>query len=103
MDIKLKENLKRIMTEKNITQTNLSKKSGVAKSTISGYLNITNKTSEKIDIGQIKKIAEVLQTDFHNLLFGETDPYSTATLAKEVLHELFSGDVRLTVHKIERK
>lgn len=103
MNLQLHKNLKRLMTEKKITQTELSKLSGVPKSTLNGYLSITGKPADKIDVGQIKKIADVLQTDFHELLFGSTDPFSKASLPKEVLHEIFSGDVRLTVHRIEKK
>jgi transcriptional regulator with XRE-family HTH domain len=103
MRIKLNENLKRLMLERKMNQTQLSKITGIAKSTLNGYLNSNPKSTEKIDIGQMKKIADALQTDFHDLLFGTPDPFSKASLPKEVLHELFSGDVRLTVHRIERK
>ena len=54
-----------------------------------------------INPDQLKKVASTLQISTHELLFDEADPYDNKT--DEILKELFSGDVRVTLHRIERK
>jgi hypothetical protein len=34
------------------------------------------------------------------LAFGEPDPHGE--VSQEILHELFSGDIRVTVHRIQK-
>lgn len=36
----------------------------------------------------------------HELCYGEPDPYEVKS--EEILKELFSGDIRVSIHKIER-
>ena len=71
MTLKLRENLLRLMKEKGQSQTQLSKLSGIPKTTLSNYINSTQKNQSKYDIAQIKKLAEVLKTDFYDyFIFG---------------------------------
>ncbi len=88
--------LVKMMREKNLNFASLSAKSGVSKSTIHGWT-----TGRKVqNLSELKRVATVLETSLHELAFGEPDPYSSRP--QENLRELFSGDVRLTIHKIER-
>lgn len=50
---------------------------------------------------QLKKVASVLKVPIHYLIFGEADPHEKPS--QEILKELFSGDVRITIHKIEKR
>ncbi len=54
-----------------------------------------------VDLSQLRKVALVLKVSFHELAFGEPDPleFDSGVLLKE----LFTGDVRVTLHRIERK
>lgn len=101
MSLKLRENLIRIMKEKNITQAQLAKLAKLPSSTLHGYLNLGSKQS-KIDISQVKKICDALEIDMHIALFGEPDPYSKATIPEEILTKLFEGDVRISISRIDR-
>lgn len=100
MSVKLKENLERLMQEKKLTLTQLSKLAGVPKSSLHGYIT-TRSSVTKLNIIQVKKIADALQVDLHELLFSLPDPH--ASIHGEILKELFSGDIRVTLHRIERK
>lgn len=50
---------------------------------------------------QLRKVAATLQISTHELMFDEVDPFENK--ADEILKELFSGDVQVTLHRIERK
>jgi hypothetical protein len=54
-----------------------------------------------VDPDQIRSVAHALGVSVHYLLFGERDPLETP--GEEILREIFSGDVRVTLHRIERK
>lgn len=89
--------LTRLCKEQNITLSHLSKYTGVPLQTIHGW--IVGRKS--INPSQVKKVAEALGISLHYLLFEESDVYEPQP--EEVLKEMFSGDVRITVHRIERK
>lgn len=55
---------------------------------------------KSINPDQLRKVAMILKVSVHELMFGEPDPHEPA--ADEVLREIFSGDVRVTLHRIER-
>lgn len=101
MTFKLKPNLNRLMTERKLTLAELSKKSGVARSSIHNWLTASNQT--KINITHVQKVAAALKVPLHELLFSEPDPFERRDVPREVLKELFSGDLRVTIHKIERQ
>ncbi|MEZ4814322.1 MAG: helix-turn-helix transcriptional regulator [Bdellovibrionota bacterium] len=92
---KLPENLNRILKDRRITFSRLSTLSGVPKTTLHSW---TTGTEPKIT--HLRKVAEVLAVSFYELAFGMPDPFEAK---EEILKELFSGDVRISVHRIERR
>lgn len=54
-----------------------------------------------VDPDQLKAVASALNVSLHHLLFGTPDPNEIPN--EEILKELFSGDVRVTIQKIERR
>lgn len=56
---------------------------------------------QSVNLNQLKKVAEAFKISFHELCFDELDPNESKS--GEILKELFSGDVRITLHRIERK
>lgn len=103
MSLRLRENILRLMKERRLSQTQLAKEARIAASTLHGYLNPSISKQAKIDVLIIKRIAEALSTDFHELLFGVPDPNSKTKISEEILHKLFEGDLRVTIHKIDKK
>jgi len=90
------ENLINTMKSKRLSFAELAKKSGVSKSTIHGWT-----TGRRVqELKELKRVATILEVSIHELVFGEPDPFEAKS--QEFLKELFTGDVRLTVHKIER-
>ena len=81
--------------QRGVSLTKLAKMSGVPKATLHSWTTGTNPNVE-----QLKKVAETLQISLHKLAFGKSDPFEE--VGETVLKELFSGDVRVTVHRIER-
>ncbi|MBI3554660.1 MAG: helix-turn-helix transcriptional regulator [Deltaproteobacteria bacterium] len=92
----LKVILPALLRERGMTLSALAKKSGLNKSTLHGWT--TGQVA--INIDQLKKVATALEVSIHQLCFGEPDP--NERLGEEVLKELFSGDLRVSIHKIER-
>lgn len=82
--------------KRNWSLTDLSKKSGVPVQTIHNWS--TGRRAHNIE--QVKKVATALETSIHDLLFGEPDPFEQTSL--EILDEIFTGDVRVTLHRIQR-
>lgn len=74
----------------------LAKESKVPVTTLHGWVSGRSRP----DIKQLKKVSEALKVSIHQLCFGEPDPHEP--LGEETLKELFSGDLRVTIHKIER-
>lgn len=97
LSMKLGKNLEKLLKERKISLNAFAKKTGVAKSTLHSWIHTGQET---VNINQVKKVAEVLGVPFHDLLFGSADPHLSVD---ESLTELFSGDVRVTVHKFIRK
>ena len=93
----LKTNLPALLTSRKMTLSGLAKKAGLSKSTVHGW--VTGQIA--INIDQLKKVAVVLEVSLHQLCFGEPDPFEKP--GDEVLKELFSGDLRVSISKIERK
>lgn len=102
MSIHLKTILEKAMHDQGVSQAKLSQLTRISKATLHGYLNPRVKQS-KIDVSIVKKICDVLKLDFHEALFGAPDPNSKAQIPKEILTDIFKGDVRLIVQRIERK
>lgn len=95
--MKLGSKLNQICKGKGLSLAQLSKEAGVPVQTIHAWT--TGRKS--INPSQVKKVALVLEVSIHELLFDEPDPFESKS--SEVLKEIFSGDVRVTLHKIEKK
>lgn len=95
--MKLSSTLTSLCKKRGITLTELARRSGVPKQTLHNWT--TGRRS--INPDQIKRVAQVLETSVHYLLYGEQDPFESP--AEEILREIFSGDVRVTLHRIERR
>lgn len=91
----LKDNLHRILKRQNMSLTELAKKAKVPKSNLHSW---TTGANPRLD--QLKRVSDVLQVSLHELAFGAADPYEPTS--EEILKELFTGDVRVTLHRIER-
>ena len=97
LNMRLQKVLPRLCKEQNITLSQLSKTSGAPLQTIHGWTVGRN----SVNPSQVKKEAKALQVSLHYLLFEESDAHETPS--NEILKELFSGDVRISVQRIERK
>lgn len=95
--MKLGSKLNELCKEKGLSISALAKKSGVPTQTIHGW-TVGRKS---VNPEQLRKVAMVLKVSIYQLLFDEVDPHEP--IGQEVLKELFSGDIRVTLHKIERK
>lgn len=80
-----------------LSLTQLSRICGVPTQTIHGWT--TGKSAANLT--QLKKVATALKISLHELAFGEPDPFESPS--EEILKEIFSGDVRVTLHRIERR
>lgn len=92
----LSQNLLKLCEERDLTLTDLSRLSGVKQPTLHGWS--TGRAVHNLD--DLKKVADVLAVSIHRLLYGTPDPHES--ISDEVLKEVFKGDVRITIHKIER-
>lgn len=95
--MKLAETLLAICKKRGLSLAQLARKSGVANQTIHGWT--IGKAAANLD--QIKRVAEALEMPLHELVFGVPDPFEAP--GEEILREIFSGDVRVTLHRIEHK
>lgn len=92
----LSKNLQFHLRRKGWTLARLSKETGINKSTLHAWT--IDRGTIKLDY--LRKVAHALEVSTHQLAYGEPDPHEN--LSTEVLKELFSGDVRVTLHRIER-
>lgn len=90
------ERILKICKAKGIPLSCLAKDTGIPKATIHGWTTGRIPTNPE----QLKTIANYLRVSFYELLFGESDPYESGE--EEVLKELFHGDLRVTIHKVQR-
>ncbi len=93
---KLKDNLQLLLKKRNISMSELSKLSKVPKTNLHSWSNGTNP-----QLDQLKCVADALEVSIHELAFGLPDPYEPKS--DEILKELFTGDVRVTLHRIEKR
>lgn len=92
----LKDNLNRLLKARGLSLTELSKMSKVPKTNLHSW-----STGANPQLDQLKRVCDVLQVSIHELAFGGVDPYEPKS--EEILKEIFTGDVRVTLHRIERK
>ncbi|MBX3022007.1 MAG: helix-turn-helix transcriptional regulator [Bdellovibrionales bacterium] len=95
--MKLGANLSAVCKQKGISLAELARRAGVPKQTLHNW----TLGRRSVNVEQLQKVARVLEVSVHFLLYGEQDPFES--LGEEVLRELFSGDVRVTVHRIDRR
>lgn len=93
--MELAKNLIKVCEQKSITLTKLSRLSGVKQPTLHGWS--TGRTVHNLD--DLKKVCEVLEVGVHSMLYGTPDPFESS---QQILEEIFSGDVRVTLQKIKR-
>ena len=94
--VKLNKMLQHLCKEKNLSLSKLSRMADVPKPTLHGWM-----TGRKaMDLTQLKRVASALKISLHELAFGEPDPFEGTQ--DEILKEIFSGDVRVTLHRIEK-
>ena len=94
--MKLGSNLSKVSKKAGLTITQLAKLSGVPVQTLHGW------TAGKAvaNLQQLRQVATALEVSLYELAFGEPDPFEKP--GEEILKEIFSGDVRVTLHRIER-
>lgn len=92
----LAKNLAKLCAERGITLTQLARLSGVKQPTLHGWS--TGRSVKKID--DLKKVCEVLKVSVHFVLYGTQDPFESS---EQILEEIFSGDVRVTLHRVNPK
>ena len=95
--MKLSSTLTTLCKKKGITLSELARQSNVPKQTIHNW----TLGRRSINPDQLKKVSQVLGVSIHFLLYAEHDPLDLSN--EEILKEIFSGDVRITIHKIERR
>ncbi|MCB9073746.1 MAG: helix-turn-helix transcriptional regulator [Bdellovibrionaceae bacterium] len=88
--------LKAECQKRGITLTQLAKMAGVPKATLHAWTS-----GREPSLKQLKKVADALGLSFYKLAFGIHDPNEIQ--GEVLLKEIFSGDVRVTLHKIERR
>lgn len=95
--MKLGSKLNKLCKDRGLSLSKLAREAGVPIQTIHAWT--TGRKS--VNPVQLKKVSDVLKVSIHRLIFDEPDPYEE--VGEEVLKEIFSGDVRVTLHRIERK
>ena len=97
LEMKLGITITALCKARNWSLARLARESGVPPQTLHHW-TVGRKS---INPDQVKRLANTLGVSVHFLLFGEADPMESP--AEEILKEIFSGDVRVTLHRIERK
>lgn len=82
--------------DKKWSLSRLAKESRVPKTTLHAW---TLGASPNIE--QLQMVASKLEVPLYQLYFGRPDPH--ATVGQEVVSELFRGDVRIVIQKLDRK
>lgn len=90
----LPENLEKLCRERGWPLSRLAREANVPKATLHSW---TTGTTPNID--QVRAVAHTLSVSVHQLIWGTPDPHADENY-KEVLKEMFSGDVRVTIHRI---
>ena len=97
MHMNLSRNLTDLCKKRGWSLARLSRASGVPIQTIHGWC--VGRKAVRLD--QLRKVAGALEVPVYQLAFGEPDPFEN--IGEEILKEIFSGDVRVTLHRIQRK
>lgn len=92
----LAENLKKILKEKDISVNELSKKTGVPKSTIMTWL-----AGRTPDLIQLDKVTQYLNTSIDEIAFGRKREDALTGLFEKV--EVHSGLYEISIKKVNSK
>ena len=95
--MKLAVNLLKLSRKRGWSLAQLAREAGVPSQTLHGWT--TGRAA--VNLAHLKKVARALEVSLHVLIFDEPDPFDKPS--DEILEELFSGDVRVTLHRIDRK
>ena len=95
--MKLGKILQELCRKRGWTVAKLARESGVPVQTVHNW----SLARGAVNPEQVKRVSLVLGVSVHYLLYGEADP--NEQIGEEVLKEIFSGDVRVTVHRVERR
>lgn len=95
--MKLGKMIETLCLNRGWTIARLARESGVPVQTIHNW----STARASVNPDQVKRVSQALAVSIHYLLYGESDPYEPP--AEEILREIFSGDVRVTLHRIERR
>ena len=95
--MKLDTTLLKLCKQRGWSLAKLARQSGVPAQTLHGWT--TGRTA--INMEHLQKVARTLEVPIHQLAFGEPDPFESNT--EEILKEIFTGDVRVTLHRIEKR
>ena len=95
--MKLGKIIQILCKERGITVAKLARDCGVPVQTIHNWSTAKGAVSPD----QVKLVSQALGVSVHYLLYGESDPHEQPN--EEILKEIFSGDVRVTLHRVERK
>lgn len=93
--MELAKNLNKLCAEKGMTLTQVARLSGVKQPTLHGWS--TGRAVKKID--DLKKVCDVLKVSVHFMLYGTPDPHEQSN---QLLEEIFSGDIRITLHRAKK-
>ncbi len=96
-ELKISETLTSLLCERNMTLRSLSKACDIPLSSLSEWKN-NNRNPNAEDLS---KVAEVLDTTIHYLLFGFEDP--AEPIQKVLKQDLFSGTFEVTIKKVNIK
>jgi transcriptional regulator with XRE-family HTH domain len=94
--MKLGHTIQKLCEERGWTVAKLAREAGIPAQTIHNW----SVARGAVNPDQVKKVSQVLGISMHFLFYGEPDPHEQPT--GEILREIFSGDVRVTLHRIER-
>lgn len=94
LTMELGKNITLLCRERNLTLSGLARLSGVKQPTLHGWT--TGRSVQNLN--DLKRVCEVLQVSLHTLIFGVKDPFENPD--NELLKELFKGDIRVTIHKV---
>ena len=96
IEMKLKETITKYCKAKGWTLATLSRKCDIPAQTLHGWT-----TGRKaVNLEHLARVADSLEVPLYNLVYGKPDPHGTDS--EIILKELFSGDVRVTLHRIEK-
>ncbi|POB13868.1 helix-turn-helix transcriptional regulator [Halobacteriovorax sp. DA5] len=94
--LKLKEVLRELINEYDITVASLARKSGVPKTNLNNWLN-----GGSPNIEQVQKVADFFDVSFEYLAFGKKQSHSLDDLLDKV--ELHTGLYEISIKKVSKK